>query len=464
MNPEFTKAAHLLRRAGFGATTREIHEAADRGIDKTLDILLNFDGADPELEESLAAFAADSLDLNNNIDDVRVWWLYRMLHSKNPLLEKLTLFWHGHFATSAAKVERSALMLQQIRTLRSVAAAPFREILDAISKDPAMLIWLDGNNNRKGKPNENYARELFELFSLGIGNYTEKDVQGSARAFTGWGVVEGAFHFDTKQHDHGEKTIFETRGNWNGNDVLDTIVAHPSAPKFLALKLCKFFVNDNPSPAYVGRVAEAFRRSGGHLRAVVEAIFRDPEFFAEENQRAIIKSPVEYMLSASRVLDVKIPIRNFHNSMRKMGQALLAPPSVKGWEGGIAWLSSTSLFERLNFALQITATRGLPEEPRFHPRKWATGRSFDSVDDLADALAFDILHMKPTAETRDAIIEYLTPEKGEKKGNDMMEKSMSGEAAARQPLAKFQFDAKAMDTKLRGAARLLLASPEFQLS
>lgn len=463
MNTDFTKAAHLWRRAGFGATTAQIHETAERGIDRGIDEFLDFDREDPEMERSLAEFAADALDLNNNIEDVRTWWLYRFIHSRNPLREKLTLFWHGHFATSIAKVERPPLMLQQIRTLREVAVSPFREIIDAISHDPAMLIWLDSNNNRKGKPNENYARELFELFTLGIGNYNEKDVQESARSFTGWGVAEGAYRFDKNQHDSGEKVVFGGRGNWNGSDILDAIVAHPATAKFIAVKLCKFFVNDNPSAQYVERVAEAFRRSGGQMRAVVSAVFKDPEFFAEENRRAIVKSPAEFAISSVRALDVRIPIRNFMNPMRRMGQVLLGPPSVKGWDGGAAWLSSAAVFERINFALQVTGTRGMPEEPRYQPQKWAAGKTFNSVDELAGALAFDILHMDPTPATLASLVEYLGPEKpGGKKADD---KPMMEAAAQKAPeTAHFKFDAKAMDARLRGAARLLLASPEFQLS
>jgi uncharacterized protein (DUF1800 family) len=460
----FDKASHLWRRAGFGATTQQIHETVERGIEATLDDVLDLEKEDADMEEELSKLSGDVFDLNNNGEDVRCWWLYRMIHSRRPLREKLTLFWHGHFATSLAKVERPAHMLDQNRTLRRLADAPFRQILDAISRDPAMLVYLDGNSNRKGKPNENYARELFELFSLGIGNYTEKDIQESARAFTGWGVADGTFRFDPKQHDPGPKTSIGRSGNLDGRDILDAIAEHPATPNFLARKLCRFFVNNEPSQAYVDRVAEAYRRSGGHVRAMVIAIFRDPEFFSEENARAIVKSPAEYVVSCLRVLDVRIPVRNLLQPMRRMGQILLAPPSVKGWDGGAAWLTSASLFERANYALTVSSMRGMHDEPRFDPVAWARGRHFDTPGEFVDALALEILHGPPTPQTREAIVEYLLPEK---KADAKKEADMKGgmtEAAKAPPTPNFAFDPKALDVKIRGALRLLLCSPEFQLA
>ena len=188
----FDKASHLWRRAGFGATTQQIHETVERGIEATLDDVLDLEKEDADMEEELSKLSGDVFDLNNNGEDVRCWWLYRMIHSRRPLREKLTLFWHGHFATSLAKVERPAHMLDQNRTLRRLADAPFRQILDAISRDPAMLVYLDGNSNREGKPNENYARELFELFrweSATIRRRTSRSRRARSRAGGGrWHV------------------------------------------------------------------------------------------------------------------------------------------------------------------------------------------------------------------------------------------------------------------------------------
>lgn len=459
----FDQAAHLWRRAGFGATARQVHETAERGLDAALDDFLDLDREEGDLERDLERLSADVFDLANNADDVRCWWLYRMVNARRPLREKLTLFWHGHFATSIAKVDRASWMLEQNRTLRRLAAAPFREILLAMSRDPAMLVWLDGNTNRKGRPNENYARELMELFGLGIGAYTEEDVREAARAFTGWGVAEGAFRFDPRQHDAGEKLVLGARGALDGGDVAALVAEHPASPEFLARKLCRFFVNDDPDPAYVRRVAEASRRSGGQVRAMVEAIFRDPDFFAEENVRAIVKGPAEYVVSCLRVLGVRVPVRNLLPPMRRMGQTLLAPPSVKGWDGGPAWLTSASLFERANFALTVASTRGLPEEPRFDPAEWAAGRALASPEDLADALAADVLQSPATAATRAAVVEYLRPaRKPEARKDEAMTAGM--EKATAPAAAPFAFDPKALDTKIRGAVRLLLASPEFQLA
>jgi uncharacterized protein (DUF1800 family) len=431
----YEKASHLWRRAGFGACARELEEMVERGIERTLDDLLDLDRDDPRVDETLAAIGGDAFDLNNNADDVRAWWLFRMVHSRHPLREKLTLFWHGHFATSAAKVERAGWMLEQNRMLRRLADAPFRELLDAVTKDPAMLVWLDGATNRKAKPNENYARELLELFSLGIGHYSESDIREAARAFTGWNLAEGAFRFDPKQHDDGEKELLGQRGKLDGKDVLDALATHPATGPFLARKLCRFFVNDAPSSAYVARVAEVYERSQGMLRPTIEAVFRDPEFFAEENVRAVVKSPAEFVASALRVLDVRVPLRVALPAMRRMGQVLLAPPTVKGWEGGPAWLTSAALFERANFAAAVASTRGLPGEPRFQPQAWMRGKGLDALEEVVDALAHDVVQGPLSPQTRNAVVEYLRPELG-----------------------------KDLDTKLRGAARLLLASPEFQLA
>lgn len=463
MATQFEKAAHLWRRAGFGATGRQLQEAVDAGLDATIDRLLDFERDEPLLEEGLTAISADLFDLNNSIDDLRTWWLYRMVNTSNPLREKLTLFWHGHFATSQAKVDRSAFLFEQNQLFRRLAGAPFRDLLTAVSQDPAMLVYLDGNSNRKGRPNENFARELLELFGLGIGNYTENDVRDAARAFTGWGTADGAFRFDPKQHDAGEKRVLGRTGNLDGHDVLDAVAAHPATPAFLASKLCRFFVNDDPDPAMVERVAEAYRRTGGHVRAMVEAVFRDPSFFDEPNIRAIVKSPVEYEVSCLRVLSVKMPLRNMLGPMRRMGQSLFAPPSVKGWDGGSAWLTSGTLFERTNFAMAVSSTRGMPGEARFDPRAWMRGRDLNSVDEVVDALAFDVLQTKPSTATRAAIVGYLTPDPPESKSGSKEAGAMAMEAAA--PMGgKSPLDPRTADVKLRGALRLLLSSPEFQLA
>jgi uncharacterized protein (DUF1800 family) len=332
-----------------------------------------------------------------------------------------------------------------------------------------MLAYLDGNSNRKGKPNENYARELFELFSLGIGNYTEKDVQESARAFTGWGTAEGAYRFDPRQHDDGVKTVLGREGKLDGRDVLDVVAAHPATAGFLARKLCRYFVNNDPDAAYVERVAEAYRRSGGHMRAVVEAVFRDPAFFDEANVRAVVKSPAEFTVSCLRTLDVKVPLRTLAGPMRRMGQVLFAPPSVKGWDGGAAWLTSASLFERTNFAGTVASTRGIRGERRFDPKAWMQGKHLTTIEEIADALAFDVLQAAPSAETRAAVVEYLRPEKpAGKDGAPMADKPMTdkpmGMTSDARPLAGVALDPKNADVKLRGALRLLLSSPEFQLA
>src|SRR5205814_8270390 len=250
-------AGHFYRRASFGANLHELRQAVRAGLPPTLDRLLNVGE-----RENVLATAGDLIARNrSNAYALRGWWLYTMLNSTQPLAEKMTLFWHNHFATSIAKVQRTLLMFKQNQLIRQYTLGKFRPLLLAMSKDSAMLVWLDSNSNVKGRPNENYAREVMELFSLGVGNYTEADVREAARAFTGWHTGGEEFRFKPELHDDGPKTFFGRTGNWDGTDVVRIILEQPACARFLVGKLYTFLVSETPPPdGLLEPLCESFRK------------------------------------------------------------------------------------------------------------------------------------------------------------------------------------------------------------
>ena len=354
---------HLYRRAAFGTTLDEMRAAEQRGPRATIDLLMQ---GEPGCDEYLPAMltAGESIAGRGEPADLRGWWLYCMLHSGHPLREKLTLFWHNHFATSIAKVNNATEMFNQNKLLRKHALGNFGPFLLAISKDAAMLHWLDSNSNIKGKPNENYAREVMELFSLGVGNYTEKDIREAARAFTGWHTnSEGTgYEFNALLHDDGVKTILGETGNWNGDDVVRILLKQPAAARFLVRKLYRFYISETqePSDAFLEPLAESFRKSDYDIAALVRTMLSSRHFFSDYAFRQRIKSPVEFVLGAVRAV-----YRNYGSGDKRhrplthqdlvrqidsMGQLLFAPPNVKGWRGAKAWLNTSTVLSRDNFA------------------------------------------------------------------------------------------------------------------
>jgi hypothetical protein len=357
--------AHLYRRAAFGPSPKDTETALAAGAEKTLDRLMT---GEPDAAEMLDLLM-DTGKYYTDPVQLRAWWLYAMLESGHPLREKLTLFWHNHFATSLAKVRFAKLMFDQNVILRKHALGKFRPFLLDMSKDTAMLIWLDSNDNVKGRPNENYAREVMELFSLGVGNYTEKDIQEAARAFTGWHhtgawVVpppqsalpdELSFQYKPKEHDDGPKTLFGKTGNWGGEDVLRLCADRPSCAKFLVGKLYAFLVSETKPPAeLLEPLAERFRTSDYDIADLVRTVLGSRLFFSEHAYRKRVKWPVEYALGAVRgVVPNRVPLGDLIDPLSKMGQALFAPPNVKGWRYGTDWLNSATLLARNNFAEEV---------------------------------------------------------------------------------------------------------------
>ncbi len=374
-NPwDLRKAGHLYRRASFGASFRELELAVRNGPEKTINSLLTggpgqeaFDRQAEEMRQHIAG-------QNNQQGEpqARAWWLFRMLYTPHPLREKLALFWHNHFATSNAKVKSIRYMLDQNELLRRNALGSFRTMLHEISKDPAMMVWLDTNQSKKRMPNENYSRELMELFSLGIGNYTEDDVREGARAFTGWEIRNGTFFNNQQQFDATEKKYLGRTGNFTGEEVVDICLDQKSCPYFITGKLFKFFVSETiePTRALLEPLASRFKQSGFDIAGVAATMLRSNLFFSPQAYRTRIKSPTDYALGILRALEAKLVEAAAQRkpgdprvkplalalALENLGQKLLAPPSVKGWDGGPAWINSTTLLLRQNLALALTST------------------------------------------------------------------------------------------------------------
>lgn len=364
-------AAHLMRRAGFSGSPDEIQHVVDQGFNATLTELLQFENVDDSAME--AGLAAENYPLTRmNQNDVlnadplgmNHWWLYRMINSKRQLLEKLTFFWHDHFATSVAEIrfvdkQGIPLMIDQNQTLRQHALGNFKEMVRAIARDPAMLIWLDNFTNVKAMPNENWARELLELFTMGVDQYTQEDVEQAARAFTGWTLDRRdlTFVFNQNLHDFGEKTFLGQTGNFDGDDIIDIVFEQDVTAKFIARKLWEFLVCKDPSDELVSELARVFRESGYEIKPLVSAILRHPEFYSPKAYRALMKSPVELVVNFMREAELVHPdFTPFFTN--QMNQLLFAPPDVGGWTSGVGWVNTSTLLIRYNYFNTFITYRG----------------------------------------------------------------------------------------------------------
>jgi hypothetical protein len=369
------KAAHLLNRAGFGGPPREVarlaalapQEAVNGFVDfeKVPDPTPNPDWAKPDPGRAEALREVRSLPPEERqkrvrelqqrererILELRGWWLRRMVSGPRPLQEKLVLFWHGHFATSTEKVREAYLMWRQNELFRRMGAGNWPELLLAAGKDPAMLIYLDQAQSRKDHPNENYAREVMELFALGEGNYTEKDITEAARALTGWSYdrVGQKFEYRPRTHDDGTKTVLGQTGNFDGDAVSRIIATQPQSAVFISAKLWTYFAGRPPSPELAAALAQAFQAGGLNVKALLRTMFLSEEFYAPNLIRAQVKSPVQWLVGSCRVLERDLPPTLVSaNVLRNLGQDLFAPPNVKGWDGGLAWITTNNLLARYN--------------------------------------------------------------------------------------------------------------------
>ena len=368
-------AAHLYRRAGFAATWRQLDEAVAAGCQATVDRLMSGDlpttnGQKTDEFYVQAARSAESLLVSSNPQQLAAWWLHVLIHTPHPLRERMTLFWHGHFATSAAKVTDVRMMYTQNVLLRNNALGRFGPLLDQVSKDPAMLVWLDSTTNHKAHPNENFAREVMELFCLGIGNYSEHDIKEAARAFTGWELRQNEFRFNRYQHDPGQKTVLGQTGAWTGDDVLRILLAQPATGRFLVRKLFRYFVSETADPpaALLEPLAAGLRQHDYDLAWLVRRLVGSNLFYSQHAVRQRIKGPVELAVGLIRSLDVSANVYALHEDLAKLGQGVLFPPNVKGWDGGTAWINSSTLVGRANLMWAIVNGDGRMRV-RFVPEK-----------------------------------------------------------------------------------------------
>jgi uncharacterized protein (DUF1800 family) len=328
---------------------------------------------------------------------MRAWWAGEMLRAptaQDALRERMTLFWHNHFVSSQQKVKSGTLMLRQNEILRRNALGNFSTMLHAVSKDPAMLIYLDGASNRKANPNENFAREVMELFTLGEGHYTEQDIKEAARAFTGWSFApeSGQFIWRPAIHDFNEKLVLGRRGNFDGDAVLDILLAQPATAQFVASKLWREFISPTPDPAEIRKIAAALRSAGYEIRPALRAIFLSDAFWSPLNRGSLTKAPVDLVIGTLRTLAVDVPeAMPIALSLRHLGQDLFAPPNVRGWPGGEAWINSTTLLARKQFIERLL--RATEMENRNRVVDNAMQMHFDSTAWLANYHDFSAIQI-----------------------------------------------------------------------
>jgi Protein of unknown function (DUF1800) len=375
------KVAHLHRRAAFGASRTELMRDLKEGPDAAVDRLLDPGEETAELREVISGLRTGILNSADKNERLPAYWLHRMLFHPDQLREKMTLFWHSHFATSNEKVSSEMLMLEQNELLRKHALGEFSSLLESILADPAMLIWLDGANSPRQKPNENLAREYLELFTLGVGNYTEKDIRQAARALTGWvhdAKTSGAsgFQFDPAKFDDGPKTFLRSTGPWKSADIVRLTLAQPACARLLCRKLYRQFIHDDgePAPGLIEPLAHELRSRDYSIRHVVGMILRSRCFYADCNRRQRIASPVELCVGLLRALDLPradIRLLALAEACRAQGQELFHPPNVAGWAGGKRWITSTNWIERTNWLSDVIWGNSETDLPPFNPEAWA---------------------------------------------------------------------------------------------
>ncbi len=435
-----SNVGHLMRRAAFGGTPDQTLKSATEGIAATVDALVNYD----QTADTFTPPDELYLDqMHGRIDMLAAWWLGRMLAGSRPFQEKMTLFWHGHFATGANKVNYPRLMYNQNQLFRQNALGIFDDILGAITKDPAMLIWLDGQRNTKFAPNENYGREVMEIFTLGRvntdgqPNYTEDDVHGMARAFTGWHLdPTGQAIFTDRLHDDGIKTILGQTGNWSTDDAVRILANHPATGPWLASRLWKFFASDTPNDSAIAQLGQIYYRSNHSIREMVQALFTMPEFYSAAARENYIKSPTEFVVTTIKQLGLTdVDATYLPRYLLMMGQELFNPPNVGGWAGGANWVNASTMLTRFNFASRLTGNAP-GSKSMLDGQALVTASGADRTDQLL-AYITHMLGVLPSATTHMALQGYIG----------------SG-----------QIDSVDAVTKALGLVHLTLVSPEYQIA
>jgi uncharacterized protein (DUF1800 family) len=379
--------AHLLRRAAFGATPQEMDTYSEMSYDDVVDSLMDFSEEDQMPDDIICRFHKDQSDLRG-APAAGANWVYRMVMTQTPLREKLCLFWHRLFATASSKLIQNRPIVNQVAMFRKHGMGTFDSLLIELSRDPAMIMWLDNQDNHATNINENYGREILELFAMGVGNYTEDDIKETARAFTGWsvmnpeymsikmrnntvrpyGYMSWQYEYNEEDHDNQIKTILGETGNWDGEDAIRIICSKKATAEYLARHLYHFFVADEiPVPQWphqgprdplaIEIMTDAYFDSGHSIRAMLEAVFKSDFFKDESSMYARIKSPAEMVVGTMRLAGpITLPSQEIYYAQQAcayMGQALFLPPSVEGWQGGYEWINTGTYVERINFASRI---------------------------------------------------------------------------------------------------------------
>ncbi|HET6947503.1 MAG TPA: DUF1800 domain-containing protein [bacterium] len=466
------KAAHLLNRAGFGGTPEEVTRVAAMRPEAAVEELLAYEHV-PETfpavdygqirqmflellrlrqsraDEATLRRAAQQLNRANllKFQDVRTNWLRRMIETRRPLQEKMVLFWHGHLVSGFPETRVAEHMGMQLDLFRRLATGNFKELVLAISRDPAMLSYLDNNSNRKGRPNENYARELLELFTMGIGNYTEQDVKEAARAFTGWTFAGNEFAFRRNEHDEGLKTFLGRTGNWDGADIVDIVFQQRATARFLPRRLWEFFGYLSPEESLVEDLARAFRRVQWEIKPILRMIFLSEGFYSERAIRTQIKSPTQLVVGAIRLTGAEVPDEVLIRTMDLMGQILLYPPNVGGWPKGQGWINTATVLVRYNFSgLLLNGTMPGVRRLRGSPAR---------VDGLVDAGK-----TRTAGEAIDQLVDRFiqAPLDGRRRWGLLRAFGTNREEAA------WTLEGERSRQQLRSAVHLIMSMPEFQLS
>lgn len=471
-----SEAAHLLNRAGFGGNPSEINEFHQLGREKAVESLLS--PTEPLDAFPLPAWSSDEqilADYQKVVEErknlrqqarslspekgdmarreaqrairkiyreremeAQNWWFRRMLETEAPLREKMTLFWHDHFATSIQKVKQTSLMVRQNDLFRRHAFGSFRDLTQAILMDPAMTLYLDTQSSKKGKPNENFAREVMELFTLGEGNYSEQDIREAAKAFTGYQLNRSTatVSHNRKQWDDSEKTIFGKTARYDGKGVIDLIFTKKETARFMAGKLWEFFVYEKPNAAALDELADVFQKADFQTGPLLREIFLSREFYASGSIRSQIKSPVQYSVELLKQLEIKTPPAGFAiSSGQQLGQTLFMPPNVAGWDWGQAWINTNTLLTRYNIAGQLTKGSedadkamasekvkmpGMKDVPKRMNRVW-DGPDYEKIaprplrenpENLVDSLIFRFFQGPLPDKARGPIVEYAIAKKG----------------------------------------------------
>lgn len=350
------RVVHLHKRAGFSSSWSEIQRDLKDGPTAAIERVLKGRAEDEKSSDfqQMAHTIGDAAMASGSPGRLKAWWLYRMLLSPDPLGERLTLMWHNHFATSNRKVQDLVRMREQNELFRKYCRGSFGQLIEVVIKHPAMLAWLDADSNRKGHPNENLARELMELFTLGIGNYSDGDVKEAARALTGWTIVGGSFGSREKRHDSGEKTVLGRRARLTGDDLIQLLVEHPATSRRIAWRICQTFMGEGVvDEQALSELAEGLKHHSLDIGWGIETVLRSKLFFSPENMNARIVGPIEYLVGAVRALELCKPPPStllLAEWAARMGQDLFYPPNVGGWSEGRAWLGTRNVIARGNFA------------------------------------------------------------------------------------------------------------------